>query len=316
MFFPNLYQLINYLNLLMENTSFKKLFELVKKQPHRRLVVANGVDIHSLEAVAHAFHEGIVSVILTGDEKEIRKNCKLKGLMPDNSQIIHCDTDEDAIKTAVRLVNDGEADLIMKGLVSTDQYMRYILDKKIGLLPEGALLTHVSMIKIPNYHKPLFVGDVAIIPQPNIDQKKQIVKYLAYAARLFGVAVPKVAFLAATEKVSPKMQACTDAYGLKKMWEQGDFPDTICDGPMALDLAVDKKSAIIKNFNSQVAGDADCLLFPNIEAGNVFYKTVSKFCDPEIAAIVVGTSVPTILSSRGDTMQTKLNSIALAALMG
>ena len=112
------------------------------------------------------------------------------------------------------------------------------------------------------------------------------------------------------------MTACTDAVQLKQMWENGEFPNTICDGPMALDLAVDKKSADIKGFVSPVAGDADCLLFPNIESGNVFYKAVSKFCEPDIAAIVMGTSVPTVLSSRSDSIQTKLYSIALAALIG
>lgn len=300
----------------MEKTSFNKLFELVKKQTQRCLVVANGVDAHSLEAVAHAIHDGFVKVVLTGDEKEIKRNSKLKGYLTDTYQIVHCSNEDEAVTTAVQLVRNGQADIIMKGLVSTDKYMHAILDKENGLLTEGQLLCHLAMIKIPNYHKPIFVSDVAIIPQPTLEQKKQIVKYLAKTAQNFGIAEPKIAFLAATEKVSPKMIACTDAVELKKMWEQGEFPNTICDGPMALDLALDKQSANIKNYLSTVAGDADCILFPNIEAGNVFYKTVAKFCEPDIAAIVVGTSVPTILSSRGDSMQTKLNSIALAALIG
>jgi len=300
----------------MEKKSFNKLFELVKKQPKRKLVVANGIDSHTLEAVAQAMHEGIVSVVLTGDEATIKNNIKQKGYQSETFEIINCDNEQEAVQKAVEMVHNGQADVIMKGLVSTDNYMRAILDKDNGLLVEGNLLTHLAMIKIPNYHKPLFVSDVAILPMPTLEQKKQIVNYLTASARSFGVVLPKIAFLAATEKVSPKMLACTDAAELKKMWQQGEFENTICDGPMALDLALDKKSAEIKKFESPVAGDADCLLFPNIEAGNVFYKTVAKFCDPEIAAIVVGTSVPAILSSRGDSMQTKLNSIALAALIG
>lgn len=299
----------------MGKSSFNDLFELVKKQPKRRLVVANGVDQHSLEALAHAIHEGIVSVTLTGDEAIIKQNCKKKGLMPDNYTIVNCVSEDEAVLKAVEIVRSGKADLIMKGLVTTDKYMRAILDKEKGLLPKDALLTHVSMIIIPSYHKPLFISDVAIIPIPSLDQKRQIVHYLIDIAHRFGVAKPKVAFLAATEKISKKMSACTDAQALKAMWEKGEFPDSVCDGPMALDLAIDKKSALVKDYNSPVAGDADCILFPNIESGNVFYKTLSRFCNPELAAIVVGTSVPAVLSSRGDSMQTKLNSIALAALI-
>lgn len=300
----------------MKNSSLNKLFDLVAKQPRRRLVVANGTDQHSLEAISKAVHEGLVTVMVTGNENEIIRNCRLKGILVDSCEIVHCENDDEAVAKAVQIARNGQADIIMKGLISTDQFMRAILNKENGLLPENTLLSHVALIKIPTYRKPLFVGDVAIIPNPTLEQKKQITNNLILVAKYFGIEIPKVAFLAATEKIIAKMTACTDAVQLKQMWENGEFPNTICDGPMALDLAVDKKSADIKGFVSPVAGDADCLLFPNIESGNVFYKAVSKFCEPDIAAIVMGTSVPTVLSSRSDSIQTKLYSIALAALIG
>ena len=300
----------------MEIGEFSDLFEQVKNYPKRNMVVANGVDLHTLEAVSEAVEKGIVNALITGKETAIRPQCRKVGLNDDQYSVFECSTDVVAVETAVSLVRSGKADLIMKGFVNTDTFMHAILNKQEGLLPKGGLLTHIAMLKNKAYHKPVFVSDVAIIPAPDFEQKKQITNHLIAVAHRFGIAQPKVAFIAATEKVIEKMQACTDAYELKKAWEGGAFPEAICDGPMALDLAIDSEAAIIKNYKSLVAGDADCLLFPNIESGNVFYKMNTRWCSAEIAAIVIGTMVPTVLSSRGDTMQTKLNSIALAALMG
>lgn len=298
----------------MENIDFSKAFELVKNNSKRHLVVANGVDKHTLEAVCSAVKKDMVSVSITGNKELIKKQSDLIGFY--NYSIIDCKNEADAISTAVMLARNGEADLIMKGLVGTDSFMRAILKKDEGLLPEGALLSHITMLINKAYHKPLFVGDVAIIPIPTLEQKKQITKYLIQIAKQFGIEKPKVAFIAASEKVINKMPACTDAFELTELWKKGFFLDSYCDGPMALDLAIDKESVIIKGFNSPVAGDADCILFPNIESGNVFYKTNTKLCNAEVGAIVIGTSVPVILSSRGDTTKTKLNSIAMAAMTG
>ncbi len=291
-----------------------KLFELVKNNAVRRLVLANGVDNSSLEAVSKAVNLGLVSVCITGDETKIADGCSTHGLLPGDYAVYHADNAELAVLKAVELVHSGKADLIMKGLVNTDTFMRAILDKHNGLLPKGALLSHVSMIVNPQYHKPLFVSDVAIIPLPTLEQKAIMLSYLIKVAQSFGIERPKVAFIAASEKVIEKMTACTDAALLKEMWVNGDFPSSVCEGPMAFDLAVDKEAAAIKNYTSPVAGEADCLLFPNIETGNVFYKLNTRWCKAEAAAIVMGTEVPVVLSSRGDTMQTKLNSIAFAAI--
>ncbi|MBN2805611.1 MAG: hypothetical protein JXR22_03055 [Prolixibacteraceae bacterium] len=300
----------------MNSLDFSGLFQAVKHVEKRRLVVANGIDVHSLEAVAIAAKMGIVTVTITGNPTLIHESCHALSLSEDLYQIVPAENETAAVAAAVAMARNGTANLIMKGMISTDLFMKAILNKELGLLEKGSLLTHLTMMINPNYHKPLLLSDVAIIPLPALEQKIQICRYLIETAHRLGIHRPKVAFIAATEKVIEKMPATTDAFVLKQMWEQGLFAESACDGPMALDVAIDHEAAQIKNIASEVAGDADCLLFPNIESGNVFYKVNTKLCQSKTAAIVVGTKVPTVLSSRGDDTDTKLNSIALAALLG
>ena len=193
--------------------------------------------------------------------------------------------------------------------------MKAILNKEAGLLPPGNVLSHVSVIDNPNYHKLLIVSDVAIIPYPTIPQKIAMVHYLKKMAIDLGITRPKIALITPTELVLPSLVSCTDAVEIMKVGEDGQFEPAVVFGPMALDVAIDLESAQIKGISSEVAGDADCLLFPNIDAGNVFYKTNTKLCYADQAAVVMGANVPVVLSSRGDSIQTKLNSIALAALL-
>jgi len=297
-------------------TEFNSIFNKLKEKPIRRLIVANGVDCHSIEAAYKAQEMGWVSVSISGNKALIEEQCRKCGVSPEVFDIISCDSDEHAVACAVEMARSDRAGLIMKGFISTDRFMKALLNKKTGLLSTGILLTHVSLMVTPHYPKPLLLGDVAIIPLPTLEQKIVITRHLIDIAHKLGIVNPGVAFIAATEQIIERMPATTDAQRLKELWLQGYFPGAVCDGPMGLDLAIDTESATIKNYNSPVAGKADCLLFPNIESGNVFYKTNTKFCSAKTAAIVVGTKVPAILSSRGDSIDTKLNSIALAALAG
>jgi phosphotransacetylase len=290
-----------------------QLFDQIVHAPKRKLVIANGVDAHSIEAAHEAIRLGIVEVILLGDAQQIENQCNILGLQVSQFHVVDEPDENRALVRSMEFARSGEAHLVMKGLVSTDRFMKAILNKEIGLLPPKTLLSHITLMQHSNYHKLLLVSDVAIIPFPNLEQKKIMTTYLLNAARRLGNLNPKVAFIAATEQVINAMPACTDAVVLKTFFAEQNEQ---CDGPMGLDLAIDREAVKIKNFKSDVAGDADCLLFPNIEAGNVFYKTVTKLCNAETAAVVVGTRVPVVLSSRGDTMRTKLNSIALAALLG
>jgi phosphate butyryltransferase len=203
----------------------------------------------------------------------------------------------------------------MKGLLPTDKYMRAILNKEKGLCPPKATLSHVTVIENPAYHKLLIVGDVAVIPAPEFKEKQAILKYLVETAKALGIERPKVACLAATEQMSVGMQACVDAALLAAMGNRGQLGNVAVEGPISLDLAIDKETVEIKKFKSEVAGDADCLLFPNIETGNVFYKCCTKFSHAELGALLKGAKVPCVLSSRGDSAKTKMYSIALAALM-
>jgi len=291
------------------------LFEIVKSLEIKTLIGVNVVDGHSLEAIAEAVRIGIVTAIVTGNSQEILKQCEVHGIDPHLFQIVEAGTEEEAAMLAVKLAKSTSGSILMKGLINTDKYMRAILNKEIGLMTPGGILSHVSVIDNPNYHKLLIVSDVAIIPYPTIPQKIAMTHYLKEMAVKMGISRPKIAIIAPTEQVLPSLVSCTDAVEIMNAAENGQFQPAIVFGPMALDVALDIESAQIKNITSEVAGDADCLLFPNIDAGNVFYKTNTKLCGADQAAVVMGANVPVVLSSRGDSKQTKLNSIALAALL-
>ncbi len=299
----------------MKIRKLSDLFSAIKDKKARRLVVVNAVDEHSLQAVRQAINLNIVSGILTGNRNEIIRLCHESNIDSGIFTIIHTEDDQDAALQAVKLVGEGRADIIMKGLINSDKYIRALLNKEYGMLPVNGVLSHVTLIDNPNYHKLLIVSDVAVIPYPTLEQKVILVNYLIETARALGIRHPKVALIAASEQVLLNLVSCTDASAIAEMHRQGRFPGAMVAGPMALDVAVDKESAEIKKIDSLVAGDADCLLFPNIEAGNVFYKTNTKLCNSGQAAIVVGAKVPAVLSSRSDSIQTKLNSIALAAIL-
>lgn len=289
------------------------LFTTERKK--RALVAMNAVDLHTLEAVAEAVRLNLVFGVLTGSESEIKKQCNLSGINPEIFEIIDAATEEDALEKAVAQIKKNPESILMKGLISSDKFMRAILNKENGLLPEGNILSHVCVVENPSYHKLLIASDVAIIPYPNIRQKVAMTTYLKQVAMGLGIDRPKIAIIAPTEQILPSLPACADAVELMKVAATGNFDPAVVFGPIALDVAIDKESANIKNVVSEVAGDADCLLFPNIDAGNVFYKMNTKLCKAEQAAIVMGARIPVVLSSRGDSMQTKLNSIALAGLI-
>jgi phosphate butyryltransferase len=298
----------------MKITRLDQMFEVLKNREKKRLVAAYANDEHSISAVSEAIDLGIVEGTLVGDKMEIEKVCKDHGINSNKFSIVHEPDEMKAARKAVELINNGEGNLLMKGLVSTDKYMRAILDKEVGLMDKGAILSHVTVMENPNYHKLLIVGDVAILPAPEVPEKVAITNYLIHTAHALGIDRPKVALIAASEVVSPKIQASVDAAIISKMADRGQIKGAIVDGPFALDVAIDKESAEIKKISGEVAGDADCLVFPNIESGNVFYKTNTKLANGEQGAIVVGARVPAVLSSRGDSTKTKLYSIALAAL--
>ena len=297
-------------------TGFDQIFEELRgRGSKKRMVAAWGVDSHTVAAAGKAVEAGLADVTLVGDEALIAKACLEEGIDASVFAIVHNPDEMSSVSQAVQMIREGQGDFLMKGLCSTDKFLRAILNKETGLLPPKGTLTHCGVLEIPQYHKLLFVGDVAVIPAPDFKQKQVIMDYLVKTAKAVGVETPKVAVIAATEQVLPSQPATIEAAMLAKMADRGQVKGCIVDGPLALDVAIDQESVEIKGLVSPVAGDADCLLFPNIESGNVFYKVNSKLVpDVRQAGILVGAKVPCVLSSRADSIDTKLNSIAIAAM--
>ncbi len=300
----------------MALTKLAQMFDVLKSKSKKRLVAAYANDSHTIGAVYHAVEKGLIDATLVGDEATIKKVCAEHNIDVSKFKIVQEADEVKATEKAVSLINAKEGDILMKGLVSTDKYMRAILSKEKGIMESSnAILSHISVIETPNYPKLLVVADVAIIPLPDLKQKITMTNYLIRTAHALQIENPKVAILAATEQMLPGMQACVDAAIISKMADRGQIKGALVDGPLAMDVAIDKESCEIKKLVSPVAGDADCILFPNIESGNVFFKTNTKLCKGELGAVVFGAKVPAVLTSRGDSELTKLYSIALAALI-
>jgi phosphate butyryltransferase len=295
--------------------TLEQLAAQLQGAPLRRVAVAAGHDENSIQAAARAAAEKVARVVLVGDRGRIEKLCARFALDAGVFTIID---EPDIYKAGARardMVRDGEADVLMKGLIGTDAYMHQILDKEKGLLPKGGVLTHITVIDLPAYQqrhgKLLFVSDVAIIPAPDLPTKVKITGYAIDATRSFGIETPRVAILAASEKVSDKMPATLDAAIIAKMAERGQIKHAIVDGPLALDVALSPEACAIKELTSPVGGAADILIFPNIETGNVFYKAATVLAGGRLAAAVIGTTAPCVLTSRADTEESKFYSIAL-----
>ncbi len=299
----------------MRINTLDDLLRIVQKLPRKRLAVAWANDAHTLEAVHAAVTAGLVEAILVGDEALMLQVGREHGLLLDRVRLIHAATEGEAAARAVALVRSGEADLLMKGLLSTEVYMRAILHKEQGLLDAGAILSHVTVMEHPGHPKLLIAGDVAVLPEPDFKEKLALLGYLVKTAKALGIETPKVAVLSASEHVQPRLRSSAEAAMLSKMADRGQIKGALVDGPLSLDAAIDAEAARIKGVGGPVAGAADCLLFPNLEAGNTFYKAGTKLGGAETAAYVAGARVPCILSSRGDTPKTKLCSIALGALL-
>lgn len=291
------------------------LFPEVLQRPTRTVIVVSANDNNSIEAAYHAVKGGLIHAVLIGDEDVMRKICADENFDFSLFTIIHQPDDRLAAIQAVAMIRQKEGDILMKGLISTNIFIKAILDKERGLMEPGNVLSHVTVIQNPNYHKLMVISDSAVLPLPDLGQKVQQIKYMVKTANALGIACPKVAVIAPSEQLLMQLESSRDAAMLAKMGDRGQITGCLIDGPLALDIAIDKESATIKGIKGEVAGDADCLLFPNLDAGNVFYKTNVKLAKAESAAMLVGAKVPAVLTSRGDSSLTKQYSIALASLV-
>lgn len=298
------------------SNSFSDLREKAKEGKKKVLSVTCAHDTAVLEAVKEAHEMGIVDAILVGDEAKIEEIASNIGMNLADYRVINVTDNIEATLTAVKLVHDGEADMYMKGLVPTKDFLKSVLNKDCGLRT-GKTLSHVSVMKVPSVDRLLFLTDVAFLPYPSLDDKKQIIRYAVDVAKACGVETPKVAPLAAVEVVNQKMPATVDAEELRKANEVGELKGCVVDGPLSMDIALDIEAAKEKGAeNRPAAGKADILLFPDIHAGNITYKTMAHLIPGiEIGAMLVGTTAPVILASRSDSKDVKINSIALAAVL-
>ena len=295
---------------------FDEIISKVNECDMKKVAVSVAQDSAVLEAVREAKKRGIADAVLVGDEAKIREVAASIGMNVDEFQIVDEPDMIQASLKAVKMAHDGEVDMYMKGLIDTKNFLKSVLDKEVGLRT-GNPLSHVAVFEIPMIDHLLFLTDVAFITYPTLEDKVNIIKNTIPVCNACGIDMPKVAPLAAVEVVNPKMPVTVEAEELTRMCEAGEIPGCIVDGPLSLDLAIDAEAAKHKGATDRkIQGDADVLLFPDIHAGNQVYKAIVHMV-PGVknGCILTGTKVPVILTSRSDSFETKVNSIALAAVV-
>ena len=297
-------------------TSLVQMVEKVRALGNsHRIAVAWGQDPNTLGALYKACKDGIAEPVLVGSSVRIDAECRKLGIDPHFFRIIESPDESAAAETAVKLVKDGEAGIVMKGLVATDKFLKAVMNKETGIMISGATLTYVGAIEIPAYRKLLFVTDTAVIPYPDLAQKRAMANYAIEMANRFGIAEPKLALIGASEKKSHHFNYTGDYAAMLEMAGDGRISKCIMDGPLDLFLACDPASPGIKGVSTAVNGDADILLFPSLESCNPFYKSLMLFAGAELAGIIRGTEKPVVLMSRSESEISKYYCIALACLM-
>ncbi|HOC07909.1 MAG TPA: phosphate butyryltransferase [Bacillota bacterium] len=293
--------------------SFAEVLKSARERGPKTIAVAVAQDADVLAAVSRAHREGIANSILVGNKEEILNIAAQQGIDIEGFEIMDEPDKATACQRAVELVSSGRADIVMKGLVDTSIILKAVLADES--LRGQNVLSHVGVAEVNGYDRLLMFSDAAMIIAPDLGQKVQILENAVKAARALDIISPKVAIVCAVEKVNPKMPATLDAQELVKMNQEGRIKDCMVGGPFALDNAVSVEAAKHKGIDHPVAGKADVLIVPDIEAGNILYKSFVYFARAKNAGVIVGAKVPIVLTSRADNEEAKLNSIALAVLM-
>jgi phosphate butyryltransferase len=290
----------------------EKVLALKKKH---RVAVAWAQDTNTIGAINKAVKKGFIEAILIGKLSEIKKTCQSERIDEKIFTLIESPDENLASAEAVRLAKNGEADVVMKGLVGTDKFLKAVMDKEKGLMLPNSVLSYVGAMEIPAYHKLLFITDPAVIPFPDLDQKVAMARYSIEMAMKFGITKPKIALIGASEKMSRHFENSVDYSIMCKMTDRNQIKNCTMDGPLDIFLACDKKSIEIKGVNTPVNGDADILLFPSLESCNPFYKGLMLFAGGELAGLIRGTEKPVIVMSRSESEKSKYFCIALSCLM-
>ncbi|PEX39605.1 phosphate butyryltransferase [Bacillus cereus] len=288
------------------------LIDQAAGQPKKTVAVAVAEDHEVIEAVAKAITLQLAQFRLYGNQEKIMGMLQEHGLQTsEHIEVIAAASSAEAAELSVKAVRNGEADVLMKGNIPTANILKAVLNKEWGLR-KGSVLSHVAAFEVPNYDRLIFVTDAAMNIAPDVTQKAAIIQNTVEVARAIGMDLPKVAPIAAVEVVNPAMQATIDAAMLTQMNRRGQIKNCVVDGPLALDNAVSQIAAEHKGIVSDVAGKADILLVPTIEAGNVLYKSLVYFADAKVGAMIAGAKAPIVLTSRADSAETKVYSLALA----
>ncbi len=297
----------------MEYKNFDELVEKVKGYPSmKKMAVAQAGDEHTLEAVLNARKEGIAQPILVGNKKVILEILEKLGEKVQDSDIYEASDDVEAAEFAVKLVKEGKADFLMKGFLDTGVILKAVVNKENGL-GKGGVMSHFTMFDVPNYHKILVAVDGGMVTYPTLEQKKAIIDNTVDTLVAMGYDCPKVGVLACVEKVNPKMPETIEARELQEMNERGEIKNSIVEGPISYDCAVDGEIAKFKGYESKVAGDVDILVAPNIHAGNIMGKMFAVTCKAKMAGFIVGATCPIVLTSRGSSAEEKFLSIVVSA---
>ncbi|TCS84055.1 phosphate butyryltransferase [Tepidibacillus fermentans] len=294
--------------------SFQDMLKQINRNHPPEVAIALAEDKEVLLAVKEAIDLGIARFHLVGNQKKIIELLQELAIDKDQVKVINEEDPIRASRKAIELVHLGEAQIVMKGLVPTATILKAVLDKEVGLRTSG-LISHVAVFEAKEYSKLFMVTDAAMNIAPTLEQKVQIIENAVEFAYSLGISLPKVAPIAAIETINSNMAATIDAAVLSKMADRGQIQGVIIDGPLALDNAISLEAAKHKGIMSQVAGDADILLVPNIEVGNVLYKSLVYFAKAKVGAIVLGAKAPIVLTSRADSRETKLLSICLAVFL-
>ncbi len=294
--------------------NFQELIErLSARTDRKKIAVVRAYDPETQYAVERALREQIADFILVGDSAKLR-DAEFVREFADRIEFVDTTDPDDAARLAVELVREGRAGALMKGIINTDNFLRAILNKETGILPQGSLLTHMTAAMVPGMNRLLFFSDVAVIPYPTLEQKEKIIRLDLAMLRHFGIERPKVALIHFTEKVNPKFPNSVDAKTLVGMAADGAFGNAALAGPMDVKTACDHHSAQVKGLESEVAGEADLMIFPNIESANTFYKTITYFGHADVAGMLLGPKCPVVLTSRADSGLSKFYSLAMAVL--
>jgi phosphate butyryltransferase len=297
----------------MELKNFQELIAKVQNNDSKkRVAVAAAHDEHTLEAVFRAAKDKLVEPVLIGDKEKIKKILKNLNVEFDEDSIISTNSDQEAAEKTVELINEKKADFIMKGKLQTADLLKAVVNKEKGLRT-GKVMSHVAILEVPTYHKLISITDGGMMMYPDLEEKKQIIENAVDVFLSMGYECPKVAVLAAVETVNPKMPETVDADLLKKMNQDGVIKNCLVEGPISVDLTLNKESAEIKGFNSPVTGDADILIAPNITTGNIMSKAILELAHGKMAGMIVGSKVPVVLTSRGATSEEKYLSLVLSA---